>query len=1155
MEELFGLSMNVIMAVFLAIFLGGMAIVAVFAGRNRIMVKLGLRNIPRRRGQSVLIIIGVMLSTVIISAAFGTGDTLSLSICHEAVKTLGTIDEFITPARVGDGFNFGSTPYIPYERFQRLQTEVAGLESIDGMMPVIDEAVPTVNLRTSLSEGHMRVVGVDPALLEGFGAFTLTSGEEIRLEDLLDNEVYITDRGAEELDAVAGDELRVFLGSDPLTVLVKGVINRDGLAGFDPTVLISLERARDMFGRAGQINLIAVSNRGDELTGVELSREVTRELRVLFSNREVASQLKELLTQETVLKALAEEEETLSGDAQEDVSSLRKELQTSKVSDELISLLADQDLVDLVMDILEQEDLQEVEREATTLFQDLVEFRVLEFKRQVIGFADDAGSFVTTFFLVFSLFSIVVGILLIFLIFVMLAAARMSEMGMARAVGVKRRHLVQMFVFEGTAYSLVSGAVGVSLGLAVSAVMVVIINRIFGGFGEDFRFTPQFEARTIIISYCLGMVLTFATVVVSAYRVSRLNIVSAIRGLPTPITVSTTGWRAILLAPWRAFLMPFRLAWRSVLSVVTLHPLRALTHLLHAVWAVVFIPLAVIGSIFQVFVRFFMQGWLAFLLGLGLTFLGANVWERDSPFSAGVSLVIIGLGLMLRTGLKRSSLRADVRDRIAFTFMGVVMLAFWVLPVSIVKDIVGELEGDFDMMFVSGIFMVAAAVWTVMYNTDLLLRALIFVTRPIGKLRPVLVTAVAYPLSAKFRTGLTLAMFALVIFTLMVMSILSETFSTQFVEADTITGGWHIEGEVNPITPIEDIRLSIDEEPNLRTEDLEAIGGYTWLGVQVRPVEGENQRWKRLGVRAANDAFLDASDYKFKLIAEGYRTTAEGVWQALMNDPSLAVVGGNLVHTTPSGSHFGGDEAPDFMGGVYYDGEKMSPVDIEIREPRTGEIFRLTVIGVLDRDHEAGWALVSAKTALDNAIPFSIPITHYRFKVADGVDMDQVAKALESSFREHGMETEVLEEELEQEAAAGRAFFRLFIGFMSLGLIVGVAALGVISTRAVVERRQQIGVLRAIGYRRRMIQLSFLLESSFISLLGIAIGVILGVILSYQVVTDIRQEEGIDTIRFTIPWVQIGLILVVTYLFSLAATFLPARQASRIYPAEALRYE
>ena len=42
----------------------------------------------------------------------------------------------------------------------------------------------------------------------------------------------------------------------------------------------------------------------------------------------------------------------------------------------------------------------------------------------------------------------------------------------------------------------------------------------------------------------------------------------------------------------------------------------------------------------------------------------------------------------------------------------------------------------------------------------------------------------------------------------------------------------------------------------------------------------------------------------------------------------------------------------------------------------------------------------------------------------------------------------------------------LLLGFMGLGLIVGVAALGVISARSVVERRQQIGVLRSIGFRR-----------------------------------------------------------------------------------------
>ena len=1154
MVELFGVSMNAIMAVLLTIFLGTMAVVAALAWRNRIMVKLGLRNIPRRPGQTVLIIIGVMLSTVIIAAAFGTGDTLSFSIRNEAIKSLGTIDEVIIPARADSEDTFGTTPYIPYERFQQLRLEIAGVEIIDGIMPVIDEAVPAINPRTSLSEGNLRVVGVDPALMAGFGTFTLTTGADVHLENLANNEVYITDRAANELDAIPGDELRIFLGIEPLSVRVKGVINHNGLAGRDPTLLIPLERAQSMLNRAGQINIIAISNRGDALAGAELSRDVAQELRVIFNNRDVASRLKVLLSQEQVLGALKKEEESLSGDARDDSSRLREELQGSELSDELISLLADQDVIVLVMDVLEQEELQEVEREATTLFQDLAEFHVLEFKRLALNEADEAGSFVTTFFMTMGLFSVVVGILLIFLIFVMLASARRSEMGMARAVGAKRRHIVQMFVFEGTAYSLASAAIGVMLGLAVSALMVTVINRIFSGFDETegFQLTPQFGMRIIVVSYCLGMTITFATVAVSAYRVSRLNIVAAIRGLPSPATVPTTSWRYLLITPLQALLLPLRLAWGSVLSLVTLHPLRALAYLLRIPKATVSVPIAINKSMFQVLGRFFMQGWLAFILGLLLTHLGANVWERDSPFSAGVSLIIVGAGLMIRTGLRRTSMRADMRDRIAFTFTGLVMLAFWVLPVSVVKSLVGELEGDFDMMFVSGIFMVAAAVWTVMYNTDLLLRALSFVAGPIGKLRPVLVTAVAYPMSAKFRTGLTLAMFALVIFTLMVMSVLTETFGTQFSDAETVTGGWDIEGAVNPITPIRDIRTSISDGSSTGIEDFEAIGGYTWVGIQARQIGAEQQRWESLGVRAADDDFLSFSGYEFKLIAEDYGSTSEDVWQALRDDPTLAVVGGDVVQTRLGSNE---DWRGGFLESVYYDDEKMSPAVIEVREPLTSEIFRLTVIGVLDREHEAPWTLLTSKSILDNALPFPVPITHFRFKVADGVDTDQVAKDLESSFLQNGMETVVLEEELKKEAAAGRAFFRLFIGFMALGLVVGIAALGVVSTRAVVERRQQIGVLRAIGYRRGMIQLSFLMESSFVSLLGIAIGATLGITLGYQAYTDIREEEAIGTIRFAVPWVQVGVILGLTYVFSLLATFLPARQASRIYPAEALRYE
>ena len=91
MEKLFGLPMNGVMLALLAIFLATMAVVVVLALRNRIMLRLGLRPIPRRPGKSTLIVIGVMLSTVIMAAAFGTGDTIRSG----ALTALAEIDEII----------------------------------------------------------------------------------------------------------------------------------------------------------------------------------------------------------------------------------------------------------------------------------------------------------------------------------------------------------------------------------------------------------------------------------------------------------------------------------------------------------------------------------------------------------------------------------------------------------------------------------------------------------------------------------------------------------------------------------------------------------------------------------------------------------------------------------------------------------------------------------------------------------------------------------------------------------------------------------------------------------------------------------------------------------------------------------------------------
>ena len=1153
MEELFGVPMDSIMYGLLAVFLPALAVVAVMGWRNRVMLKLGLRNIPRRRAQTVLIIVGIMISTLIMAAAFGTGDTITFSIRKASVDALGTIDEIILSARAGSGDQLGTATYLPMERFDRLREELAGIDEIDGLAPGIGEIAPTFNPRTSLSEGRMRIAGVAPEYLDGFGGFFLLSGDEVRVEDLGPGEAFINENAAEELGVVPGDEVVSIIRGEQVSFQVKGVVGGGGLAGDDANLLVRLDRAQEIFGREGSINSIVVSNRGDEFSGVDLSGEVTTTLRVLFTDREVAADLKSLLARDDVLQNLEVRQLSASEGLQEDIELLVRELREPGLSDDFISVLADDQVREEIFGAVEATGNTELARQFFTSFENLADFWVIPIKRQILDLADGVGSAVTGFFIVMGLFSIMVGVLLIFLIFVMLAAARRSEMGMARAIGAKRSHLVQMFVFEGTAYSILAGAVGVGLGLVASIAIVSIANRIFAGGGEeDFQLTRHFEVRSAVVAYCLGMVITFLTVGISAFRVSRLNIVAAVRGLPPPLDTSQQPLRGQLMEPVRVLFRPGRFIGRSVVALVSLQPGRALSLLLQSGWAVVTVPAGLVAAVAQLLWSPFSQGWLAVVVGALLTWAGM-AGDSAAPMRIGMSLVIVGVGLMLRWLMRRTGARPDFADRVGYTLMGVVGVVFWVIPFNWLQAVFGELQGGIEMFFVSGVAMVAAAVWAVMYNADLLLRGLTALTGRFGRLRPVLVTAVAYPMSAKFRTGLTLAMFALVIFTLIVMSILTEAFGA-VGDAETAAGGWDIHANVNINSPIDDIHGAIAADPGLDPAAFEAIGGYTYIPVQARQLEGEEQGWRGYAVRAADEEFLANNDVDLTLIADGYGETPDDVWEAMRQDSTLVVVDSFVVPTR------GGFQEERFgfqLEGLFYEDESMTAIDIEVREPRTGGIVSLKVIGVLDAATdlfgELGNGMLASKSGLDDAVGFDVPVTNYRFKLTESADPAAVSRDLDTAFRNNGMESRVLQELVDETASANRAFNYLFTGFMGLGLLVGVAALGVVSLRAVVERRQQIGVLRAIGYRRGMVQLGFLIESSFVVLLGVAIGVGLGTIISYNIVNEIREDLG--TVRFTIPWVQILIIIGIAYVFSLITTFLPARQASRIYPAEALRYE
>jgi putative ABC transport system permease protein len=995
MTKLFGIPAETFSVVLLVMLAAALGAVGVLAARNRVFLRLGIQSVRRRKARSALIVVGLMLGTTIIAAALATGDTMSRTIREAATVSLGQTDERISvrgaeiDLPVESGGATGSL-YFSEGQVDLIDEAVVHSGLVDGVLPAIIEPVAVQDATSRQNEPRLTLFAADPARMTGFGDIRTKAGRVVPLSALTEGEAYLNADAADELAAQTGDRISMFAGSSRVNLQVKEVVEYDGAGTDGPAVLLPLNEAQAFLAREGLVKHVLVSNRGDEISGAELTDEVMPLL-------------------EPALAPLGLEADPAKRDA-----------------------LAD---------------------------------------------ADTAGNAFMSFFTTFGTFSIAAGVLLIFLIFVMLAAERRGELGIARAVGTRRGHLVQMFLFEGVAYDLLAAAVGALLGVAVAYVMVLVMAGAFAA-TSDLEMTYSLEPRSILIAFSIGVLLTFAVVTFSAWRVSRMNIVTAIRNLPEPSR--KRGGRG-----------------RSLIALIGL----------------------VAGCL---------------LAGLGIA-------QEDA--------IILGFGVSVSIlSLVPLALMAGAPDRMVRTSAGIALVAWFVLPMS--EWLLGDPKTNFSIFILSGIMIVVGATWAIMYNADVLLGALNSSLGRVRRLAPVLNMAIAYPLRSVFRTGVALAMFTLVVFTLVVGAITTGSFQSGFNDLNEFGGGFHVRATTSPVSPITDMRASL-QHAGFSPADFTVVSSQSFLPVDARQV---GSPFASYAVRGLDSAFLENTTYRLATRAQGFASDAS-IWRALEQRSGLAVVDPSVV---PRRANFVGFAPPqDFkLQGFYLEDQGFTPVPIDVRDPQTGNVVRLTIIGVLSETAPYSMAGIStSQTTLAAAFGGRVEPTLHLFALRDGVDAGAIAQELERAFLANGMEADSTKKLLDDAVAANTTFTRLVQGFMGLGLIVGVAALGVITARSVVERRQQIGVLRAIGFQRGMVQLSFLLESSFIALTSIAVGTSLGVAVAYNVIRDSRQQPSWENMAFQVPWANLAIIFLAVYLTALATTFAPALRASRVYPAEALRYQ
>src|SRR5205085_1948289 len=221
-----------------------------------------------------------------------------------------------------------------------------------------------------------------------------------------------------------------------------------------------------------------------------------------------------------------------------------------------------------------------------------------------------------------------------------------------------------------------------------------------------------------------------------------------------------------------------------------------------------------------------------------------------------------------------------------------------------------DLNAGAEMFALTALMVLLGAIWAVMYNSDLLIRAAMLVTGPAGRLAATTRTSMAYPMSTKFRTGMAVAMFGIVTFVIVFMSIFQDVLVQNFANTDQLSGGWQIvagtpdfnfnlTGDTN-LAP--DIAARVEGNPGTAA-DIKAAGWEdNTTGIHLRQVGADGSvksdaglnRVEFQGLHAVDDGFLSNTTYGISPRAAGY-TSDRAVWDAVREQPGYAVVDASLL--------------------------------------------------------------------------------------------------------------------------------------------------------------------------------------------------------------------------------------------------------------------
>lgn len=1069
-----------------------------------LLVRIGVRNAVRRPLRSTLIVFGLMLATTFVSTALIIDDTVNLAITNVAVFSLGRVDEEVLGGS-------GPLGLFPQSYGDMLGQELQHDPHVAGVAPgfavpdllIVDEATRQVR-------GDIYGVAVDPTYAGPLAQLQAVSGsQKPNIADLAPDELYLNRQSGDFLRAHPGDTLSLYSARWPgqrFRFRLRGMVSGGPLAE-RPSVLLPLSSVQVLLGAPLAINRIYIANSGGGLAGVVFSDAVVAHARQVLPAGFQVHRIK--------------------------LAGVNLALQGQEVFSRILGL--------------------------------------------------------------YTLFALSIGLLLIFLIFALLAAERRVELGMTRAVGMRRTQVVWVLLFEGAAYDIAASIPGILAGVGLSVLIVAAVSPSIARLGLPLQL--DVEPRSLLIAAGIGLLFTLMMLVLASWAVSRMTIAAALRNLPEPPAPQPSMLslvRAALAAATRGQLGATVSAWARL------------------VWGTIergWLPLPL--SVLVVQWAILEHSALALAVGLAGVLAGSVLVVRW--------LVLTGARVWIRATRPKDPVRdaarvALVANRLSALVVGVGLVLYWALPLDMGAVLgVPRFDGGMEVFFGAGVLMVFGAVFAVAPNMGTLISPLQSVVKGLGRLRHVNYVALVYPAHQRVRSGIGLSMFSLVCFTMVVMACIAASTTQRYGDFAAQSGGYDIIGQplFKQAGGVDNVRGVIQHNAPLAAQDVEAISAATPLPIVAVQPGASEARWGVYPAAALQGAFLDGQGLPLVARAQGYASDKD-VWKAVREQPGSVVIDAgalsrrdaaalgiqrpgpvgveDFVAPPIASSLLGFSNLEALLGrtaaleaqnrvpgevhdiisdpnklqryafhldGIVTESGTMAPTPIWIADPRGGAPLKVTVIGVVDNVHGQSYGLLGSSDTfapIESGLePFAGEF--YFFRLRSGSIPRSDALAIGSALLNDGFQMTVIQDALQDVNGPQVFASRVLVGLVALTLLVGMAALAVTGIRAVVERRQQIGMLRALGYHRLHVRLLFMLESVVIAGGGAGLGLLLGLLLCRNIFAADFFVQFHSGFALVVPWPQLAIICGGAVVAALIAALLPSTQASRVAPADALRYE